>query len=88
MRGVRLLRGLGRVCDQVKKLVEFDFPMTLEAMSFATNWVEADGSPTLQALGIELRDPSQTLRDLLCWLVEAGHLPAPRIGLLADSGKR
>ncbi len=83
-----LLRGLGRICDQVKKLVDFDFPMTLEAMTFATRWVEADGSPTLRALGLELRDPAETLSDLLRWLVEAGHLSAARIGQLADATER
>ena len=77
-----VLRGLGRICDQVKKLVDFDFPMTLEAMTFATRWVEADGAPTLRALGIELRDPVETLSDLLRWLAAAGHLPAARIGQL------
>jgi nucleoside-diphosphate-sugar epimerase len=80
-----LLRGLGRICDQVKKLVDFDFPLTLEAMTFASCWVEADGAPTLRALGSELRDPAETLSDLLRWLTAAGHLPAERIGQLEEA---
>jgi len=80
-----LLRAAGRGGDLAKRLVSFDFPLTHEAMTFATRWPGADSSRTLAALGLHFRDPAESFADALRWLAEAGHLPPARIGRLADS---
>ena len=78
-----LLRGLGRIGDVVKNFWDFDFPLTYEAMCFATLWPGADASATRKELGIEFRDTRETLRDTIAWLSAAGHLPPEKAGVLA-----
>lgn len=77
------LRGAGRVGDVLKRVVPFDFPLTHEAMTFATRWPGADGAATEAALGVRYRDPAETFADTLRWLARAGHLPRERVGRLA-----
>ena len=79
-----LLRAAGRVGDVVKRFAPFDFPLTHEGMRFATLWPGADSSRTLEALGVGFRDPAESIGDALRWLARAGHLPAARIGPLAQ----
>jgi dihydroflavonol-4-reductase len=79
-----LLRGLGRVGDVVKKFWDFDFPLTYEAMCFATLWPGADASVTRKELGIEFRDTRGTLRDTIAWLCAEGHLAPEKAGVLAE----
>jgi nucleoside-diphosphate-sugar epimerase len=79
-----LLRGAGRLADQVKKIVPFDFPLTLESMTFATRWTGADASATERDLGIHFRDLEETLTDTYRWLWQAGHLTAEQVGKLAE----
>lgn len=64
----------GHVCDRLKRIRDFDFPMTAEGMTYATQWNGADSSKTLAELGIRFRDPDETLFDALRWMVRAGHL--------------
>ena len=89
LRRVRLpgaaLRLAGRVCDVVKRVVDFDFPVTLESMTFASRWPVAEPSPELGELGVELREPRETLVDALRWLVRAGHLLPEHIGPLHEA---
>jgi dihydroflavonol-4-reductase len=73
----------GRVCDVAKRFVDFDFPMTKEGMAFATQWAPADSSKTCAELGIDFRDPAETLRDTIVWMHRAGHLRARHVGRLA-----
>jgi hypothetical protein len=62
----------------------FDFPLSSEAMDFATQWPGVIGSPAIAGLGIRLRDPRETYRDTIRWLHRAGHLTARQAGKLAD----
>jgi len=82
-----LLRVAGRGGDLAKRFVSFDFPLTHEAMTFATRWPGADSSRTLEALGLAFRDPAESFADALRWLARAGHLPPARIGRLAEAGR-
>ncbi len=78
-----VLRAAGSVGDVVKRLYDFDFPLTRESMDVATGWPGADASGTTSELGITFRDPAETLRDTLTWLFVAGHLTADQAGTLA-----
>lgn len=78
-----LLRALGRVGDLVKRVRPFDFPLTGEAMDFATQWPGAVASPAFERLGIPLRDARETLADAIRWMHRAGHLTAAEAGRLA-----
>jgi hypothetical protein len=68
----------------MKRVVDFDFPITSETMSFATLWHGADSSATLEELGLGFRDPRETFADALRWLHRAGHVDARFVGRLAD----
>lgn len=78
------LRWLGRAGDVVKRVYPFDFPLTAEAMDFATRWPGAAASPALEALGVHWRPARETLADALLWLARAGHLSRGRVGRLAS----
>ncbi len=78
-----VLRAAGRVCDVIKRMVPFDFPLTREGMEYATRWVPVDAGPTTEALGVHFRTAEESFRDTIRWLVAAGHLPARRAGRLA-----
>lgn len=80
----RVLRVLGRVGDIVKRVYPFDFPLTGEAMDFATQWPGAVASEELEGLGIEFRDARESCRDAIRWMFEAGHLDAAEAGRAAD----
>jgi nucleoside-diphosphate-sugar epimerase len=79
-----LLRRLGRLGDLVKHVYPFDFPLSSEAMDFATQWPGVVGSPAIAALGIRFRDARETYTDTIRWLYRAGHLTARQAGKLAD----
>jgi nucleoside-diphosphate-sugar epimerase len=78
-----LLRVLGRLGDLVKRVRPFDFPLTGEAMDFATQWPGAVASPAFARLGVELRDVGESCEDAIRWMHEAGHLEAGKAGRLA-----
>lgn len=78
-----VLRALGRAGDLVKRVAPFDFPLTGEAMDFASQWPGAITSPEVLELGVAFRDAHETYRDAIRWMVEAGHLPARLAGKLA-----
>ena len=79
-----LLRALGRVGDLVKHVYPFDFPLSGEAMDFATQWPGVVRSPAIDALGIRFRDGRETYADTIRWLYRAGHLTAREAGRLAQ----
>ena len=79
-----LLRVLGRVGDLVKHVYPFDFPLSSEAMDFATQWPGVVRSPAIDALGIRFRDGRETYTDTIRWLFRAGHLTRKQAGLLAE----
>ncbi|MGH0034963.1 MAG: SDR family NAD(P)-dependent oxidoreductase [Myxococcota bacterium] len=79
-----LLRAGGKLGDWVKRVRSFDFPLTSEAMAFATQWQPVDDRETREKLGIEYRDPGQTLIDTMRWLSRSGHLTPEQIGRAAS----
>jgi dihydroflavonol-4-reductase len=79
-----LLRLLGRLGDLVKHVYPFDFPLSGEAMDFATQWPGVVRSSAIDALGIRFRDGRETYADTIRWLFRAGHLSAREAGNLAD----
>jgi dihydroflavonol-4-reductase len=79
-----LLRVLGRIGDLVKHVYPFDFPLSGEAMDFATQWPGVVRSPAIEALGIRFRDGRETYVDTIRWLYRAGHLTRKEAGKLAD----
>jgi len=80
-----LLRFLGRVGDLVKRVWDFDFPLTHESMAVATGWPGAVMSPELEALAPRFRDAEESYRDTVRWLYEAGHLTAAQAGPLGQA---
>ena len=79
-----LLRAAGRVGDVIKRFAPFDFPLTHEAMTFATRWPGADGSATTAATGAHFRDPAESFADTVRWLVAAGHLRPDHVERIED----
>ena len=78
-----LLRGLGVLGDLVKRVVPFDFPLTSEAMHFATQW---PGTRPYLPPGCELsfRDGRETYADTIRWLHRDGHIKARHVGKLGE----
>ncbi len=72
----RLLRGLGRLNDQLMRVLPADFALTGEGMDYLTRWEPSDDTAALEVLARPLRPIRETLRDTVRWLVEAGHLDA------------
>ncbi len=78
-----LFRALGTIGDWIKRIYDFNFPLTRDAMDFATLWPGCDASETTRDLGIGFRDARATYTDTVRWMYEAGHLKAKHVGLLA-----
>jgi nucleoside-diphosphate-sugar epimerase len=83
----RLLRAAGSVGDVVKRVHDFNFPLTRDAMEFTTQWPGADTERTTRELGVCFRDVADTFRDTLAWMYRAGHLTAAQAGKLAEVEK-
>lgn len=79
-----MLRTLGSIGDGVKRIVDFNYPLTRSAMELATLWPGADGAPTTRATGVAFRPIRETYRDTLRWLYESGRLGAKHVGRLAE----
>jgi len=80
-----VLRALGRAGDWVKRVRPFDFPLTAEAMDFASQWPGAVTSPEVTRLGVRFRHSHETFGDAIRWMVAAGHLDPKLAGRLGDS---
>jgi nucleoside-diphosphate-sugar epimerase len=78
-----LMRAAGGVGDLVKRVWDFNFPLTRDSMEFATQWPGADASRTTRELGLAFRPVEETYRDTLVWMHRAGHLDARHVGRLA-----
>jgi len=78
-----LLRGLGRLNDQLMRVLPVDFALTGEGMDYLTRWEPTDDALALEVLGHPLRPSSETLADTVRWLCAAGHLPAKYAPALA-----
>jgi nucleoside-diphosphate-sugar epimerase len=78
-----VLRAAGTLGDLVKRVHDFNFPLTRASMEFATRWPGADASRTTRELGLRFRPPEESYRDTLRWMLRAGHLSARQVGRLA-----
>ena len=79
-----LMRAAGSVGDVVKRVYDFNFPLTRDSMEFATQWPGADTARTTRELGVAFRPIEETYRDTLAWMYRAGHLTAAHVGRLAS----
>ncbi len=78
-----VLRGLGRLVDAVPAIGRpVAFPLTHEAMTYATKNVVTDGSHATEVLGLEYRPVRTTIHDALRWLAREGHLDQEWPGLV------
>ncbi|GAA1941159.1 NAD-dependent epimerase/dehydratase family protein [Nocardioides marmoribigeumensis] len=64
------LRGFGRLQDRLR----LGTPMTASAMEYYTRMPDADNEPMRTDLGVEFRDPRETLADACDGLRRLGHL--------------
>ena len=81
----RLRRTAGSIGDVVKRIYDFNFPLTRDSMEFATQWPGADASRTTRELGVAFRPIEETYCDTLRWMHRAGHLTAVHVGKLAGA---
>lgn len=80
------LRALGSVGDFIKRYVyDFEFPLTRDAMEYATQWPGASGEDTARELGVTFRSAEETYTDTVRWMYQAGHLKARHAGVLAKN---
>lgn len=82
--GGGLLRASGHIGDAIKRVWDFDFPLTAEGMVYATQFPGVDGSRATRELGLSYRAPLETFGDALRWMHSAGHIPARYVGRLAE----
>lgn len=82
-----LFRALGSLGDLIKHVYDFSFPLTRDAMEYATRWPGCNADNTTSALGVQFRDAHETYRDTVRWLYDAGHLKARHVGRLAEGGR-
>jgi dihydroflavonol-4-reductase len=80
-------RVLGTVGDWIKRVYDFEFPLTRDAMEYATQWPGCSGERTTQELGVHFRDARETYTDTVRWMYQAGHLTAKHVGLLAQDSQ-
>lgn len=80
-----LLRSLGGLGDVARRIVEFDFPLSREAMETASQMVPMDDQATTDELGVEFRTARETLHDSYQWLYDAGRLPARLVPALVPT---
>ncbi len=74
----RAVRFFGRMGDRLRPFVDLDASISREATRLATQWVEFDASRTTKELGVEFRDPIETLYDTVRWLAKNGHVDPDR----------
>jgi len=77
------MRAAGTLGDLVKRVYDFNFPLTRDGMEYATQWPGADGAGTTRELGVEFRSARETYSDTLRWMHRTGHLEARHVGKLA-----
>lgn len=80
-----LLRLMGRVGDVIAKATGRRSALTYEAASVLTTSVPSDDSPALSEFSIDDCSAETSFRDLLQWMLAAGHLREEQVGLLATS---
>lgn len=70
--------------DFVKRFWDFEFPLTRDAMEYACQWPGTAPTNTSVETGVEFRPASDTFRDTIRWMYEAGHLNRRQVGRLAE----
>ncbi len=83
-----IFRALGSVGDAIKHVWDFEFPLTRDAMEYATQWPGCSGERTRDELGISFRSARETYADTVRWMYRVGHLTAEQVGLLAADATR
>ncbi|MAG32512.1 MAG: hypothetical protein CL908_16640 [Deltaproteobacteria bacterium] len=78
-----LFRVLGNVGDAIKCVYDFSFPLTRDAMEYATQWPGTTAEQTTHELGVHFRSAHETYADTIRWLYQAGYLKARLVGKLA-----
>ena len=68
----------------MKRVWDFEFPLSRDAMEYASLWPGTAPNPTSQDLGVRFRSARETYSDALRWMYRAGHLEARHVGRLAD----
>lgn len=79
-----LMLGLGRLLDRLKRIRDFDYPLTYEATIYMTSGVPTDDSAVHDDLGVTYRPVRETFVDSTRWLIAAGHLDPKHAPALAD----
>jgi len=77
-----LLRAMGRMGDALRPLGINVGAFTYESMLTATRGVPCDNARTAHELGVEFRPIDATIRDLLLWMHDAGHIKPAALGKL------
>ena len=83
-----MLRAAGSIGDVVKRVYDYDYPLTRDSMEYVTRWPGASAERTTRELGLRFRDVADTYRDTLVWMHSAGHLTAAQVGRLAPAARR
>jgi nucleoside-diphosphate-sugar epimerase len=76
-------RALGRLNDVLGRFVSYDTIFTGEAMDIFTSWVATDDRRTHDELGVEWRDPNETLEAAIQGLLAAGRVTPKQAGQVA-----
>jgi len=79
-------RALGRVNDALGRFISIDTIFTGEAMDIFTSWCPTDDRLTHEELGVEWRDPVDSLRETIAGLVATGRVSAKQAGVLGLRG--
>jgi hypothetical protein len=69
-----VLRRIGELTDVVGRFLPLDTAVSAAAMQYFTQMPESDDTPSTAELGVNYRDPRETLRDAGSGLQEAGRL--------------
>jgi dihydroflavonol-4-reductase len=82
-----LLRAAGAMADVVRRVWDFELPLTREATCIMTQWAPCTPHPGDDALGITFRSARETVRDTLSWLHAKGTLADDRVGALQTGAR-
>jgi nucleoside-diphosphate-sugar epimerase len=69
-----LLRSIGGLADAVGRYLPLDTPVSAAAMQYFTQMPHSDDTPSTAELGINYRDPRETLKDTVSGLNKVGRL--------------
>jgi nucleoside-diphosphate-sugar epimerase len=78
-----VIMGVAAFLDLVRRVRPVAYPLTRDAAEVMVTTVPTDDGPTLEALGITLRPPRETVETALRWLAAEGHLAPKYAGRLA-----